>query len=291
VSPSGFIGEVSCPRIGRDVGWSGCRDACDKRGELILVTALIGVLVVSLAVLLAVAGLAVVQRLVPLPIRQSHNDATGTIFAALYVLFGVTMGFSLLLVWQQYDAAQRLAESEAAHVEALYRLAGSFPEPERGQVQDLAASYARVAVEEEWPLMAEGRTSPRVEALAAGLRSSIQDFQPSTEAEQALQSEGLTQVGKVDETRALRLLEVREGFPPILWVVLVLGSVTTVTFTYLFGMETLWLHRLAVAALAVVVSLILYTVSVLEYPFNDAAQVRPDAFEVVLTEIEENDGQ
>jgi hypothetical protein len=42
--------------------------------------------VVSLAVLLAVAGLTVARRLVPLPIRQSHSDATGTIFAALYVL-------------------------------------------------------------------------------------------------------------------------------------------------------------------------------------------------------------
>jgi uncharacterized protein DUF4239 len=247
--------------------------------------------VVSLAVLLAVAGLAVAQRLVPLPIRQSHNDATGTIFAALYVLFGVTMGFSLLLVWQQYDAAQRLAESEAAHVEALYRLAGSFPEPERGQIQDLATSYTRVVVEEEWPLMAQGRTSPRAEALAAELRSSIQDFQPRTEAEQALQSEGLSQVGELDENRALRLLEIREGFPPILWVVLVLGGVITVAFTYLFGMETLWLHMLAVAALTVVVSHTLYTVSVLEYPFNDAARVGPDAFELVLREIEGKDGR
>jgi hypothetical protein len=241
--------------------------------------------------LLAVAGLAVVQRLVPLPLRQSHNTATGTIFAALYVLFGVTMGFSLLLVWQQYDAAQRLAESEAAHVEALYRLAGGFPEPERSQVQDLAASYARVVVEEEWPLMAQGRTNPRAEALVAELQGSIQDFEPRTEAEQALQSEGLTQVDDLNERRALRLLEVREGFPPILWVVLVVGGVITVAFTYLFGMETIWLHRLAVAALTVVVSLILYTVSVLEYPFNDAARVSPDAFELVLTEIERNDGQ
>ena len=258
---------------------------------LIVITALIGVVVVSVVVLLAVAGLAVVQRLVPLPLRQSHNDATGTIFAALYVMFGVTMGFSLLLVWQQYDASQRLAETEAAHVEALYQLAGGLPEPERGQLRDLAASYARVVVEEEWPLMAQGRTSPRAEELAAELRSSIRDFQPRTEAEQALQSEGLTQVGDLDEVRALRLLEVREGFPPILWVVLVVGSTITVTFTYLFGMETIWLHRLAVAALTVVVSLILYTVSVLEYPFNDRAQVRPEAFEVVLTEIEEDDGQ
>ena len=77
-----------------------------------------------------------------------------------------------------------MAESEAAHVEANYLLARSFPEPERGQVQALAASYARVVVEEEkWPLMARGQTSPRAEALADKLRSSIQDFRPRTEAE------------------------------------------------------------------------------------------------------------
>jgi SNF family Na+-dependent transporter len=55
-------------------------------------------------------------------------------------------------------------------------------------------------------------------------------------------------------------------------------------------METLWLHTLAVAALTVLVSLILYTVSVLEHPF-DSAQVRPGAFEVVLREIDENDSR
>ncbi len=131
-----------------------------------------------------------------------------------------------------------MAESEAASVEDLYQLAGSLPEPERGRIQDLAASYARVVVEEEWPLMAQGRTSPRAEALAAELRSSIQDFEPRTEAEQALQSEGLTQVGELDENRTLRLLKVRDGSPPILWVVLVVGGVITVVFTYLIGMET-----------------------------------------------------
>ncbi|MDQ3941668.1 MAG: hypothetical protein M3254_01010 [Actinomycetota bacterium] len=105
----------------------------DMRGKPIVTTALFGILAVSLAVVVAVAGLALVQRLVPLPIRQVHNAATGTIYSALYVMFGVTLGFSLLLVWQQYDAAEKMAESEAAHVEQLYQLAGGFPEPERGR--------------------------------------------------------------------------------------------------------------------------------------------------------------
>lgn len=252
---------------------------------LIVTTAFFGVLIISLAVVLAVAGLAVVQRLMPLPLRQSHNAATGTIYAALYVMFGVTLGFSLFLVWQQYDAAQKMTEREAATVEGLYRIAGGFPEPERGRAQDLAASYARIVVEEEWPMMREGRTSQLAGDLADELRESIQDFEPRTEAEQDLRALGLTQLDELDETRVLRLLEVREGLPRIVWLVLIVGGVITVSFTFLFGMETPWLHMLAVAALTVVVTLILYTVAVLEYPFNGSVPVEPDAFELVLESI------
>lgn len=110
----------------------------------IVTMVLFGALIISLSVAAAVAGLILTQRLVPLALRKAHNGATGTIYAALYVMFGVTIGFSLFLVWQQYDEAQKMAEREAAHVEALYQLAGSFPEPERGRIQDLAADRKSV---------------------------------------------------------------------------------------------------------------------------------------------------
>jgi hypothetical protein len=55
------------------------------------------------------------------------------------------------------------------------------------------------------------------------LRASFQEYQPATDTEQALQSEGLAQLDDFDEFRALRLLEVREGLPPIIWVVLIAG--------------------------------------------------------------------
>jgi membrane protein YdbS with pleckstrin-like domain len=90
----------------------------------------------------------------------------------------------------------------------------------------------------------------------------------------------------MEEARALRLLEVREGLPHIIWVVLIVGAVITVAFTFLFGMETAWLHMLAVAALTAIVTLVLYTVAVLEYPFDGDVRVQPDAFELVLREIE-----
>lgn len=74
-----------------------------------------------------------------------------------------------------------------------------------------------------------------------------------------------------------------------MWVVLVVGEVITVSFTYLFGLETFWLHMLAVAALTVVVTLIIYTIAVLDYPFNGDLRVGPEAFELVLGRIEGGD--
>jgi hypothetical protein len=66
------------------------------------------------------------------------------------------------------------------------------------------------------------------------------------------------------------------------------GGVITVDFTYLFGMETLWLHMLGVAAVEAIVVLILYKIAVLDYPFTGDIRVEPDAFELVLNEIEGN---
>ena len=71
----------------------------------------------------------------------------------------------------------------------------------------------------------------------------------------------------------------------MVWVVLVVGGVLTVAFTYLFGMESVRLHAVAVAGLTILISLILHAIGVLDYPFNSGVRVQPDAFEQVLREI------
>jgi hypothetical protein len=135
---------------------------------------------------------------------------------------------------------------------------------------------------EEWLLMREGRMSPHA-ALAAELRRSIQDFEPRIGAEQALRSEGLEQLDDLDGDRALRLLEVREGLP-IMWVVLIIGGVLTVAFTYLCRDA----DPLVVQAdgRSVGRDRLLYPLHnrrprLSAYPFNGGLRVEPDAFELV----------
>jgi hypothetical protein len=257
----------------------------EKRGERVLTTSFYGFLIVLASVVTAVAELMLVQRLIPLRIRERNNTSTGTIYAALYVMFGVSVGFSLFLTWQQYNTARQVAKSEAVAVEQVYRLAERLPEPDRSRVRDLATSYARGVVEHEWPSMEQGQESLRAKTDLEELRRSVQDFQPRTDAQSALYSESLTEIDELEANRELRLLAVNEGIPYIVWVVLVIGGVLTVAFTYLFGIEPAWLHAVTVAGLTVLVSLVLHVVGILDYPFNSGVQVQPDAFEQVLKEI------
>jgi hypothetical protein len=82
----------------------------------IVTTALIGLLVVVLVVIIAVAGLLVVHRLVPLSIRESNTAAIGVIYAALSLMFGI----SAYLVLYLLNTSQNTVISEASNVEELY---------------------------------------------------------------------------------------------------------------------------------------------------------------------------
>ena len=248
-------------------------------------TLLIGLLVVSLSVLLALAGLMLVRRLVPSTFFESRPEVSYTIYSTIAIVYGVTVGFAILLVWQELNEAERTTHQEATSVEALYRLADQLPESDRNRVQEFDRTYAQVVVEEEWPLMAKGQTSSRAQSAAEELRRSIQELEPQTTAESALYSQMLTKIDDLYENRENRLLETQEGVPPFVWVVLLITGILTVAFTYLFDLKSSRVHVMRVAALTVAVSLSLYTVSVVEYPFSGDVQVGPEAFEMVLARI------
>jgi hypothetical protein len=233
-------------------------------------------------VLVAVVGLLLVQRLVPPDRRVEHNDVAGFIFAVLGVAYAVLLAFVVIAVWQDYKTAQTNVESEANELAGVYFLASRLPEPERTRVQDLARRYAKVVVVEEWPMMKRGQTSPRADSLVRQLRLELLEFDPRTRGEQVLYERGLTQLHDAVDARRARLLEVREGIPNLLWVVLVVGGVITVTFTYLFGLKSNLAHALMVAALTLVICGILFTIGEFNNSFSGVVEIRPDAFREVL---------
>ena len=254
-------------------------------------TILLGLLLISLAMLLAVAGAFLAHDRIPIGLRESHTVPLGLINGGLTVTFGVIVGFSAFLVLNKYQAAEQRVQSEAADVEEVYRYAQELPEPERDQIQGLAVSYARTVVEEEWPLMRQGKTSPHADDLEEELHRSILLFEPTTGSQQTIYAQLLENVDDLGEDREARLLYVGQRLPSILWAALVGLAIILVVFSYLIGMENRRLHLLVVAALAGGIVLVLFMVGELDRPFGAEPRVGPEPFELVLDDLEVNGGR
>lgn len=239
-----------------------------------------------LCVPVALAGLLLVRRLVPLPIRESANAVTGLIYGATYVLYGITLAFSLYLGNQEANAARATVEREAGSLEGLFEIVDPLPQPQRDRIQELTESYARTVVEEEWPLMESGQESLQAEAILDELQNTVVEYVPDTSAEQALYSQGITLVFDIEGEREIRLLHSNQDSHRLLWHVLVSGGVITVLLSLFFGTKVVWLQGLSVAALTTVVVLILSATYQLQAPFAGSVRIEPEAFEEVLDDIQ-----
>jgi hypothetical protein len=239
-------------------------------------------LVVLLFVAVAVGGLILVQRLVPIERRLAQNDVAGFIYAVLGVTYAVLLGLMVVAVWQDWQDARDSATLEANELSAVFWLAHGLPEAEGRHIQELARDYARVEVRQEWPLMEHGKSSPKAYELLDEMRASVEALHPTNDAQTVLYDNLLQRLHELGDARRTRLLEAQEGLPAILWAVLLVGGVITVGFTYLFGLRSTTVHVLMVAALALVIGLVLFTVAALDYPFRGSVRIGPEAFEQVL---------
>ena len=257
-------------------------------------TAVYGVLVVGGVCLLALAGFELVHRLVPAVSRQRHNDVAGFIYAALGVIYAVLLALVVIAVWEEYGAARETVEQEANAAADIYWLADRLPEPRGTHVQELVRSYAEEVVHKEWPLMEQGKPPlmTQVEGTPSGwtiiddIRQNIQGFEARTKSEEQLYAEGLDQLDTLSDARRMRLVAAEEGVPGVLWTVLIFGGMAAVGFTYLFGLESTWAHRLMVATLAAVIGLVLFTVGAMEHPFSGGARIGTGAFDLILERFE-----
>jgi Protein of unknown function (DUF4239) len=260
----------------------------------VLVTIFNGVLVVGGVCLLALAGFELVHRLVPATRRQKSNDVAGFIYAALGVIYAVLLALVVIAVWEEYQGASETVEEEANATAEIFWLGNRLPEPLGVHIQELAKEYAEEVVHNEWPLLQEGQ-QPSLEqedgtpggwTIIDDIRAELQDFDPHTKAEEQLYAEGLDQVETLNDSRRLRLVAAEEGVPGILWSVLIFGGMAAVGFTYLFGLDSTWAHRLMVVTLAAVIGLVLFTVSALGHPFEGGARIGTGAFDLILERFE-----
>jgi hypothetical protein len=244
-------------------------------------TAWLGASVVVGGVLLSLAGLFVARRAVPHAVLKRHNDVVGFVYAVVGVVYAVLLAFTIIVCWEQYESAAQNVEAEASTVGDLYRDAHGLGETDfnANAVQAALVNYVQAVVWDEWEAMSRGEQSQWAKTQYELIWRPYYDYSPSTTAQAAFLGESLRKLNELGDHRRARLLDSRSALPTILWILLIAGGGMTIAFTFLYGIESNWIHGLMVASLSGLIGFCLFLLLSLNYPFTGGTAIQSQPFQ------------
>jgi hypothetical protein len=243
------------------------------------------IIVILSSLVIVAAALRITHRVIPHHRREPSNDVAGFIFAAVGVLYAVPLAFVVIAVWTNNDTAKTTTFQEANELAGIYWESRELPLPLGSQLEHDTLAYAHTVIDEEWPLLAHHQTSPTATQLVYDIRNTAFGFQPQNAQQQVMFDHLVTHVDNLAEQRRARINQAGDSVPGLLWVVLIVGGVLTVAFTFLFGLYSSLAHTLMVLILAGLVVVSLLVVKEMSYPFSGTTRVGPEAFDVFLSRL------
>jgi len=226
------------------------------------------------------------RRRVGLEGLTSNNEIAGFKFATVGVIYAVLLAFAVIIVWEKFNDAETAVLQEAGAAATLYRLAAG---PDREAVTTRAAlsNYLKLAIEREWPLMAETRESREVTQALNDLFASAMHLMEIPSRQPQISGEIFRQLDAITQARRSRLHLATGIVPGVLWVVLYSGAVLTVGFTFFFGTKNLPAQILMTGILSVIVFMGLLVIMTINYPFTGPVHVGTEPLQTVVEDFED----
>jgi hypothetical protein len=252
---------------------------------------LVIIVIALLTAAVAGGGLALVRRTIPRDLLAQHSELAGNLYQGIGVIYGVILAFVVIAAWEEYGKAQAVVVDEATTVLNLARLASGWPAADRAPVKTALSGYVREAIQVEWPAMAHGDLGP-----ASDTRTLNQVWQALNQAEDVAAindssyQAAFAEVSALSDARSQRLLLAAAGLPLGMRVVLSIGTIVMIAFTYLFAAQSGRLHGVMVVFFAGLVGLLFLLQYQLQRPYHGVDAVPPTALETVLPQIESGVG-
>lgn len=252
-----------------------------------LPTGALALLIVSVFVGLSLIGLAVVHRLIHRSAAAAaiDNGTVGWFFSGVSLLYGLLLGLLTVAAWGGYNQAASIASQEASASAVLYRDLAGYPDTARDAMRKQIRDYVKVVVTDSWPAQRRGQL-PDSETVVLNQFQKLLMRQSGLTGEQlVVHSETIRAYNGLIELRRQRMEAIKGGVPGVLWLVVLLGAVATIVFSYCFVVESYPLHALLTGVFAAMIGLLVFLLVVLDHPYWGEISVSADAYQLVLDSL------
>jgi hypothetical protein len=211
--------------------------------------------------------------------RYAHNDVIGWQLSILGTTYAVILGFMLYTVWSNFGVANLNADNEANALANVYRVAQGLPDPQRGQLEALASSYADAVINQDWPQMAADQTPEATHKINQDMWKTLMSVKEGTPTQIIAEDHALSELSALSEHRRTRLLQNVFRIPTVLWFLLITGGAVNIASSAMFGSGNRFLHTLQVFAFSLIIALALTAIADIDRPFQGSVHVSDFAFQ------------
>lgn len=245
-------------------------DVPEALGELIIIAAVVGAFVALHALL---------QRRFKTEVLRRHNDVAGYLFSAVGVLYAVLLGFSVVVVWQKYDATVANVQDEIDAAGDLYHVVDGFAAEDRSKIRSDLARYAKTVISVEWPAMERDQDVPETGAILLDDASyRIDGVSPTNRRQANAQQAAIANAQRLLDARRQRLIHAAPAVPVILWFALITGALAMVAFCYIFGVENRPAQLLMTAILVGLIAILFTVIYEFATPFSGSVTISSDGW-------------
>jgi hypothetical protein len=222
---------------------------------------------------LALGGLYLVRKTYPPEVLKENHEVAAIIFNAFGLFYGVMVAFVVFVTWSGYDEATKNLQMEASEALDIFHDAEAFPDPAKKIIQQGLRDYLASVYNDELEKMARGELSLQSGGAHATLRILFSQLDETSIPNREVYAESLRCLNNLAQFRRMRIFAGNDTVPPVIWLVLLVGGVFAVCYTFFFEMKNIKAQYLITTTLTVMVSSILFLIYVLDHPFTGTSRV------------------
>src|SRR5437899_11147676 len=222
-------------------------------------------------------GLYLVRRKYSAEVLKENHEVAAIIFNAFGLFYGVLVAFVVFVTWNGYDEATKNLQMEASEALDIFHSAEAFPSPAKKIIQQGVRDYLASVYNDEVQRMSEGDISLYSGGAHATLRILFSQVDANSIPNRELYAESLRCLNNLAQYRRMRIFAGNDTVPPVIWLVLLVGGVFAVSYTFFFGMKNLKAQYLITTTLTVMITSILFLIYVLDHPFTGSSRVSLEA--------------
>ena len=239
-------------------------------------------LVSAFTTLLGLAGLYFVRKKYPTEVLKDNHEVAAIIFNAFGLFYGVMVAFVVFVTWTGYDEATKNLQLEASEALDIFHSAEAFPEPTNKILRQGLRDYVASVYNDELQMLARDQISLISGGAHSQMAMLFHQVDAQTIPNRELYAETLHCLNNLAEYRRLRIFAGNDTVPPVIWGVMLIGGLFTISYTFFLGMRNVKAQYIISSTLTITISLILLLIYVLDHPFTGASKVSTEPLKEVL---------